>query len=187
MKRCRVCNELKPFSDFYRASGMRDGLRSDCKKCNLARRAAAYRENPQPYIERAKKWQEENPQRHKRRQREYAEAGKKKLSDRKSHLKRKYGLTLEEFDEILESQGGRCAICGRPDADNVDHDHVTGLVRGILCWDCNIALGKFADDIDRFVAAAAYLDQHDDLAAAVRTRALALSSGDPAVGSALDV
>ena len=76
-------------------------------------------------------------------------AGKKKASDRKSHLKRKYGLTLEAFDELLASQGGGCAICGKPDADNVDHDHATGRVRGILCWNCNIAIGQFEDDDDR--------------------------------------
>ena len=66
-------------------------------------------------------------------------AGKKKVSDRKSHLKRKYGLTLEAYQELLDSQGGGCPICGKPDPDNVDHDHETGRVRGILCWDCNIA------------------------------------------------
>ena len=71
-------------------------------------------------------------------QREYAESGKKKISDRKSHLKRKYGLTLEEYDAMLEAQGGVCAICGEPRPEertlHVDHDHETGAIRGLLCF-----------------------------------------------------
>ena len=92
-------------------------------------------------------------------------AGKKKVSDRKSHLKRKYGLTLEAFDELLAAQGGGCAICGKPDADNVDHDHETGRVRGILCFNCNIAIGQFDDDEDRAARGGRdYLDRDDELA-----------------------
>lgn len=102
-------------------------------------------------------------------------AGKKKVSDRKSHLKRKYGLTLEAFDDLLASQGGGCAICGKPDVDNVDHDHVTGGVRGILCWNCNIAIGQFEDDADRVIAAAAYLAHDDVLADLARSRVVALT------------
>jgi hypothetical protein len=176
VKRCRVCDEYKPLSDFYRAAGARDGYRSDCKACNLARRASVYRDNPRPAIERATTWQRDNPERHRERQREYAESGKKKVADRKSHLKRKYGLTLEEYDALLASQGGGCAICGNLDADNVDHDHETGRVRGILCWDCNIALGKFADDEERLLAAGTYLAKNDELSEVARERLVALSS-----------
>ena len=66
-------------------------------------------------------------------------------------LKRKYGLTLEQFDEILASQGGACAICGGTDTGkwenlHVDHNHITGKVRGILCNECNMAIGKFKTD-----------------------------------------
>jgi hypothetical protein len=176
VKRGRVCDEFEPLVDFYKAAGARDGYRSECKACNLARRASVYRDNPRPAIERATKWQRENPERHRERQREYAESGKKKVSDRKSHSKRKYGLTLEQFDEMLASQGRGCAICGNPDADNVDHDHETGRVRGILCWDCNIALGKFADDEDRALAAGGYLSGNTELAKVARDRLVALSS-----------
>ncbi len=103
-------------------------------------------------------------------------AGKKKVSDRKSHLKRKYGLTLEEFDEMLAAQGGRCAICGKPDPDNVDHDHVTGRVRGILCWNCNVGVGQFEDDIERLIAATSYLDRDEELSAVARERTVALTA-----------
>src|SRR4029079_10467296 len=109
------------------------------------------------------------------RQREYAESGKKKIADRKSHLKRNYGLTLAAFDELLASQGGGCAICGKPDVDHVDHNHRTGAVRGILCFRCNVALGQFDDDEERVMAAAAYLARDDELTGLARERVVALS------------
>jgi hypothetical protein len=174
VKRCKICGELKRLDDFYRAPGARDGYRLDCKQCNLAARAAKYRENPRPTIERVIRWQQKNREQYQARQREYVESGKKSISNRKSHLKRKYGLTLEAFAELLASQGGGCAICGRTDADNVDHDHATGRVRGILCFKCNVAIGLVDEDPDRAHAAAAYLDRDDELSAVVRGRAVAL-------------
>ena len=176
MKRCKVCAEPKPLSEFYAASGTRDGYRLECKSCNLAIRAAKYRENPRPAIDRALRWQRDNPERHEARQREYVASGKKSVANRKSHLKRKYGLTLEGFDALLASQGGGCAICGRIGADNVDHDHETGEVRGILCFKCNVAIGLLDEDARRALSAGAYLDRDDALTAVVRGRALALTA-----------
>jgi Recombination endonuclease VII len=175
VKTCRDCGATKPLDDFYVNKGCRDGRRPECKACNLAARAKKYRSDPRPAIERAQRWQRENPERHRATQREYVASGRKSASSRKSHLKRKYGLTLEAFDQMLASQGGGCAICGRPDADNVDHDHETGRVRGILCWNCNIAVGQFEDSVDRVVMAAGYLSRDDELAALARSRAVALA------------
>jgi hypothetical protein len=154
---------------------MRDGYRSDCKRCNLAARRAKYIEDPRKHIERVQRWQRANPERYRAKLQDYADSGKKKVSDRKSHLKRKYGLTLEAFDELLASQGGGCAICGRTDADNVDHDHTSGRVRGILCFNCNITIGQAQDDEDRLAGAMAYLAQDDLLAEVARSRAVALA------------
>jgi hypothetical protein len=174
VKSCAICRESKPFSDFYRAAGMKDGHRSECKACNLAARRAKYAENPRPYIDRVLKWQRANREQYLQRLREYNGTPAKKTSNRKSHLKRSYGLTLEAFAALLEAQGGGCAICGRPDAANVDHDHVTGRVRGILCFNCNIAIGHVGDDEDRLAAAMAYLARDDELDSVVRVRAVAL-------------
>ena len=63
----------------------------------------------------------------------------------------RYGITPEEYDAMLAAQGGGCAICGaRGNANGrrlaVDHDHVTGAARGILCHNCNAGIGHFADD-----------------------------------------
>jgi hypothetical protein len=175
VKTCKICGESKPLDEFYRAATARDGYRSDCKRCNLAARRARYIEDPRKHIQRVMRWQHANPERYRAKLQEYAASGKKKASDRKSHLKRKYGLTLEEFGEILALQGGGCAICGRPDADNVDHDHRTGRVRGILCFNCNIAMGQLEDDEDRLAAAMTYVARDDEMAAIARDRAVALS------------
>ena len=81
---------------------------------------------------------------------------------------RRYGITPEQFDELLASQAGRCAICGEtPDPDgkgaysrlHIDHCHETGLVRGLLCGRCNAALGHFRDDPGRLAAAINYLNE----------------------------
>lgn len=176
MKRCKVCGETKPFDDFYKSAGMRDGYRSECKGCHLAARREKYAADPRPYIERVQRWQRANPDRYRAKLRDYAASGKKKIADRKSHLKRKYGLTIEEFGAMLEAQGGGCAICGNPDADNVDHDHVTARVRGILCWNCNVGVGQFEDDIERLITATAYLDRDDELTSLARERVVALSA-----------
>jgi Recombination endonuclease VII len=175
VKTCRDCGVSKPLEDFYVSAGCRDGHRPECKACNLAARRAKYAENPRPCIDRVLKWQHENRDRYLQRLREYNSTPAKKVSNRKSHLKRKYGLTLEAFDELLEAQGGGCAICGNPDADNVDHDHATGRVRGILCFNCNLAIGHIADDEDRLFGAIAYLARDDRLGELARGRVVALA------------
>jgi Recombination endonuclease VII len=63
---------------------------------------------------------------------------------RRQQRRTKYGMEQEDYDELLESQGGRCAICGRPFGRVcIDHDHATGQVRGLLCNLCNSRLGWF--------------------------------------------
>lgn len=93
-------------------------------------------------------WQEKNP-------------AKVKVIQRRAVLKRVYGITDAEYDAMLESQGGRCAICCRSRRGRrlaVDHCHATGAVRGLLCSSCNQTLGKMGDDPERLRAAAAYLE-----------------------------
>lgn len=80
---------------------------------------------------------------------------------RRDRLRTKFKLTPQEYDVLLESQGGVCAICKQPNPNEtfmpVDHDHVTGKVRGILCPNCNNGLGRFKDDVDRLSNAIDYL------------------------------
>lgn len=83
----------------------------------------------------------------------------------RSRTLRPHGITVDQYDDMLSAQGGRCAICGTDDPGRghpsfcVDHDHVSGAVRGLLCYGCNIALGHFADDPTRLRAAADYLER----------------------------
>ena len=100
----------------------------------------------------------------------------KKKADRKNNpdkmlnwrLKSRYGITLEEWNKLFERQAGCCAICERhtsmldrkPDRLLrlvVDQDHTTGRVRGLLCHECNAALGLMSDDPDRLLRAAGFL------------------------------
>lgn len=77
---------------------------------------------------------------------------------RDTHLARTYGLTDHDVDGLLAQQNGLCAIClGRP-AVHIDHDHVDGRIRGMLCFRCNAALGQFGDDVDTVRRAADYLE-----------------------------
>lgn len=80
-------------------------------------------------------------------------------------LRSTFGITPEQYDEMAEMQRGVCAICGKTEECKnrrlaVDHDHVTGKNRGLLCFKCNRALGGFGDDIDRLKKAIEYLEAH---------------------------
>jgi hypothetical protein len=95
------------------------------------------------------------------------------------HLRRRYGIGADEFDELVRQQGGVCAICGRENPEHVDHDHDTGEVRGILCFNCNGGLGQFRDSIDALRAAASYLEAREpevaELSQLARLRAHSLA------------
>jgi hypothetical protein len=78
----------------------------------------------------------------------------------------RYGITLEEFEKILAEQGGVCAVCGETESDvqygrlrplSVDHDHVTGKIRGLLCNSCNRGIGLLGDNVTRLEQAVYYL------------------------------
>ena len=83
-------------------------------------------------------------------------------------LQRDYGISLEDYNELLRKQDGKCAICGRPDEDErgnnngskrlaVDHDHETNEVRGLLCSMCNKGIGSLDDSPELLLKAYEYL------------------------------
>jgi hypothetical protein len=124
---------------------------ADLKGSRNRVRDKARRENADP-IKRARKiathraWRKRNPDR-----------------VRGANLKKKYGITLADYEAMLEAQGRRCKSCGSLDpldhrgVFHVDHDHLTGDVRGLLCNACNLLIGHAREDADRLLAAAMYL------------------------------
>ena len=81
---------------------------------------------------------------------------------RQASLKKLYGITLGEYEALLNTQNGVCAVCAEPPRGRrkflaVDHDHETGLVRGLLCTTCNVGLGALRDSPELLRAALTYL------------------------------
>ena len=91
--------------------------------------------------------------------------------EREAYLRKRYGMTVEDYNQLLLAQSGRCAICGTMTPPllketvssglsfSIDHDHRTGAVRGLLCGACNLGLGNFGDEPARLRAAAVYLER----------------------------
>ena len=87
-----------------------------------------------------------------------------KISSRADKLSRRYNLSIADYDALLLSQAGVCAICGGKDERqrlSVDHNHATKSVRGLLCGNCNNGLGRFKDSIELLLAAVNYLHHRD--------------------------
>jgi hypothetical protein len=82
----------------------------------------------------------------------------RKAEGRAHNLKSKYGLTVDQLEQMLAGQVGVCPICLSAKPQHVDHDHKTGKVRGVLCFACNAALGQFKDRPDAMRRAAAYVE-----------------------------
>jgi hypothetical protein len=183
-KRCKKCGEMKPLDAYYRTPGTRDGRRGDCIACNLADKARRHRDNPEPARERAREWHADpaNRARTAANHERYRADGRKQRSNRASHLKRKYGITIEQYDAKLAEQAGVCAICRCPPRSDislhVDHNHVTGELRGLLCFSCNVTVGHVREDHERLQSIASYLTSHDpeavEMAALARERVAAL-------------
>lgn len=118
------------------------------------------------------RWRELNREDYNKRRKEWADKNRQKRTaqSRNSLLQRKYGLSLKEFNSMLVKQNYACAICckkpvqrkdrmGRIDLNlRVDHCHKTFKVRGLLCHNCNSALGHFKDNVEILKNAIAYID-----------------------------
>jgi hypothetical protein len=143
-KVCSKCGEEKPVEAFGIRSVNPDGLNNGCRKCMASYRSEHYFKNDDY------------------RQHRIREATK-------INRKRKYGITDEDFQILLNTQNSKCAICSvHLDGSifslkgQLDHCHVTKKVRGILCGKCNTALGLFKDDRNIMLEAISYLDRSSD-------------------------
>jgi hypothetical protein len=164
MKQCSRCKAQKPTLEFNKHGGTKDGLQKHCKSCRLE-----YRKNNKEKIaktnkirlldpknaiknrNRAKLWNKNNPE-------------KRRIIIQKNHYKRRYGLTLEQKQFLIDSQDSKCAICKNDLKSThdvcVDHDHKTEIVRGILCRKCNLGIGHLNDSTDILKSAIMYLNKY---------------------------
>lgn len=171
MKLCTTCNGPGPFGP---KKGAKDGRKNECKKCLAkkqedyrgehpdswrrwadknkeylrARDAARYASDPEREMARVRAWQVANPR----------EVRKYQL---RSNL-RKYNLTPENLRALYDRQGGMCPVCGLllyegRTGMQVDHDHMTGVIRGLTCHLCNLMLGHFKDSVESLQRAIVYL------------------------------
>lgn len=168
MKVCTRCGFPKKLSEFHKDPRMRDGHLSWCKKCHSEqgkiRNKRYYDADPQRAIAKSRAWRLDNPDKYKETKQRYAKnnSEKIKLDKRNRNLRKKYGISAQDFDEMVERQGGCCAICRKPPSGRwgqlvVDHSHSTGQVRGLLCNQCNSALGFLKDDPETLDRAIRYM------------------------------
>ena len=129
---CAKCHIEKVALDFYLNSRYTNGLSSYCKLCMKDYGGV---------------WKRDNPP--------------EKGAWKSSYLMRKYGITLDQYNEMFDAQKGLCRICDQSSekALSVDHCHKTKVVRGLLCDNCNHGIGKFKDSVNLLLAAAEYLKE----------------------------
>lgn len=148
MKTCKLCLVEKPLDDYHVLNKSPDGRQPRCKSCAC---------------EIARKWQKDNRDHCNKKSREWA----RKNADKHhaTNLKRNYGITGEQYNQMLAEQYYACALCGKSETEtrrkrlSVDHDHTTGKVRGLLCSPCNKGIGHFKDSPTLLRKAALYLDK----------------------------
>ena len=161
---CKSCGSEKTLAEeFFRPHHTGIGFRWGCRECERKSRRQAYANNPAHYNAKALEAYYLDP----------ATANAKRKNHRRNNpeqhksavLRRTYGITLEDYNRMLLSQNGVCAICkvaktGTEDRRLfVDHCHTTGKVRGLLCNACNTILGRSNDSVERLLSAIQYLQK----------------------------
>ena len=176
-KRCPDCGQMKAVAEYRRNARNGDGLATYCTSCFKVRDGEAYRRRraaagkavkDRLHLDGEKRCADCNEIKpleefHKH----GAQSGGyncyckpcRRLRQRDGRFLREYGLTPQAYQALVDSQGGRCALCKERPAEHVDHDHVMGAVRGVLCFPCNAALGQLKDRVDLLRNAIDYLER----------------------------
>jgi uncharacterized protein with PIN domain len=157
LKWCPTCKQLLPIVEFHNNKRSWDGLYDRCKGCNSVVSNAWHRDKAKDDEYRAAK---------NRRSAQWRAANKGERLSRlyKSYnLRQNYGISLQDFEGMLAEQANACAVCHEDfttaSSAHVDHDHETGVVRGLLCTSCNNGLGRFSDDPELLRRAADYVER----------------------------
>lgn len=149
---CYVCQETKTTDAFVKLRTGVDGVGTLCKACKRVKSSEWRSDNPNHNQE----WRAKN----KLSRKEY---------ERARSLRRYHGITVEQYNKMFEEQNGKCAICKLPATTgqgkrlHVDHNHVTGEIRGLLCHGCNTSIGHFKENVASLKAAIGYLEMHNGL------------------------
>ncbi|MFI8932032.1 endonuclease VII domain-containing protein [Streptomyces sp. NPDC053474] len=176
-KRCAGCKRILPTASFARDKNRRDGLQTRCRECVAEYSAAHYRRRmaalgkevaekvdvpPGHKLCRTRNEIKPHSEWHRNATASDGLSTRCKacraIQGRAGHLKRQYGLTEAQRDEMIAEQKWLCVICLKRDPAHVDHCHETGKVRGVLCFNCNSAIGKLGDDPDALRRAISYLE-----------------------------
>lgn len=187
LKTCNGCGVDREHSNFYQTnkrSGDRFGLMSTCKSCmsERAKKNFLIPENKKWHADYMSAWRVKNPDKEFALQQRYRKKNKEKLRERHKawekknkvyaknyrreyFLKKKYGITQAEYDELFLKQDGRCFICHIHQFQlkktlSVDHSHTTGLVRSLLCDTCNLVLGWSKEDIAKLQGLIRYIKRY---------------------------
>jgi len=181
-KICIICNEAKPLSFFGKSVNYKCGINSVCKVCHNKRAKEWKIDNPGKYKknynkqnksenhkEGVKTWRAKNKVKHLETQYLWRKNNPEKwaMIQRNGQLKRLYGIDHSVYLKMLESQNGKCKICGSETHNgrglyfHVDHDHKTGTVRGLLCHHCNTLIGCSEDKISTLKESIKYLELHN--------------------------
>jgi hypothetical protein len=130
VKTCNTCGVEKPLTEFYKDTHNNGGVRHRCRDCERVVRSSE--DAKQRQREATARWRKAHPEDNKK-------------SSKNTKLKQAYGISLSDYQAMVEKQKGKCAICGDKVALHVDHDHETGKVRELLCCHCNKGLSGFKD------------------------------------------
>ena len=161
---CTVCGEVKKLDRFAKSATGLGGRLPRCRECTNKAARERYNKDKEYYCGKRRESKREYDQ---RRYAELIASGQKPKKDpikaKNSYLLRNYGITYEQYLQLLESQDHKCAICGTEQSDRkdgglvVDHCHASGKVRGMLCQKCNLMLGNANDLISTLEQAVIYL------------------------------
>lgn len=153
-----------------RAKEQKKLYRAANKENRAAYNKEYYQKNKAQQQARHKKWAQDHPDKMHTYAVQWRERNPNPPKARQLYLERTYGISLDDYTRMFEEQGGVCKLCKSTEykkhsltvtvqALSVDHCHATGKVRGLLCHNCNTALGKFKDNIEVLHAAITYLKE----------------------------
>jgi hypothetical protein len=166
---CAIHGEMN-LENAYACKNANGSIRLRCKACCHDRRIKQYYLNQDANIKKAGEWKKEN--RVRVNECERANRQKDLPLTRAKEATRKKGINIDRYNQMIEEQDNKCAICKQPETRRVrssdeiarlciDHCHTTLKIRGLLCFHCNVGLGKFFDDIDKLQSAITYLKKHE--------------------------